>query len=166
MKIYFNSGTPLYIQIAQQFKEQIVSGLLKAHEPLPSVYTLSMNLKINVGVSVKAYQELMTAGLIYADDTASYRVTPSNEWKGCSMETNLFDSDINFDHLTKDDVVKILSHNRPEEILSKYTKTELTKMHVVYCGCQPRAALNKMGILNEIRDFEVYLRRNKALSEM
>ena len=64
MKIMQNSGEPIYLQISEQFKEDILSGKLKQGEYLPSRRSLARDLKISVITTMKAYEQLETEGLV------------------------------------------------------------------------------------------------------
>ncbi len=79
MKIYQNSNEPIYKQIASQLREQILSGQLKAGEPLPSIRVLAQNLKISVITTMKAYEELTTEGLVTATKGKGYFVNSQDE---------------------------------------------------------------------------------------
>ena len=58
MKILQNSGVPIYQQIAEQFKTDILVGKLKQGEYLPSIRGLAKDLRISVITTMKAYEEL------------------------------------------------------------------------------------------------------------
>ncbi len=79
MKIYQNSNEPIYKQIASQLREQILSGQLKAGEPLPSIRVLAQNLKISVITTMKAYEELSAEGLVTATKGKGYFVNSQDE---------------------------------------------------------------------------------------
>ena len=66
MKILQNSGVPIYQQIAEQLKEDIMSGKLKQGEYLPSMRGLAKDLKISVITTMKAYEQLAEEGLVTA----------------------------------------------------------------------------------------------------
>lgn len=66
IKIQSKSGVPIYTQIAQQLKEEIIAGNLKAGEPLPSIRGLASDLKISVITTKRAYEELEQEGLVYS----------------------------------------------------------------------------------------------------
>ena len=53
-----NSMVPIYEQVAEQIKKNIISGKLKADDVLPSVRTLSNDLKISALTVKKAYDYL------------------------------------------------------------------------------------------------------------
>ncbi len=59
------SGVPIYSQIHDQIRDQIISGVLQAEEPLPSIRNLARDLRISVITTKRAYDELEKEGLIY-----------------------------------------------------------------------------------------------------
>ena len=58
------ASRPLYEQIATQIKTAIMSGELKAGEPIPSVRTLAKSLHISILTVQKAYSTLQEDGFI------------------------------------------------------------------------------------------------------
>ena len=66
MKLLQNSGVPIYQQIAEQLKTDILAGKLKEGEYLPSIRGLARALKISVITTMKAYELLETEGLVTA----------------------------------------------------------------------------------------------------
>ena len=64
MKILQNTGEPIYLQIAGQFKEDILAGKIKQGEYLPSIRSLAKDLKISVITTMKAYEQLEAEGLV------------------------------------------------------------------------------------------------------
>ncbi len=79
MKIYQNSSEPIYKQIASQLREQILTGKLKAGDPLPSIRMLAQDLKISVITTMKAYDELAAEGLVTASKGKGYYVNAQDE---------------------------------------------------------------------------------------
>ena len=59
-----NSSIPLYEQIKEAIKKEIVTGSLRAGEKLPSVRSLARDLKISILTVKKAYDELVEEGFI------------------------------------------------------------------------------------------------------
>lgn len=59
-----SSQVPLYEQIENQIKNQIVNMLLKPGEPLPSIRTLAKELKVSIITTKRAYEELEKEGFI------------------------------------------------------------------------------------------------------
>ena len=68
MKIIISndSGLPIYEQIKNQIKAQIVVGELKADEDLPGMRTLASDLKVSVITTKRAYNDLEQEGYIYS----------------------------------------------------------------------------------------------------
>ena len=66
MKILQNSGEPLYQQIANQFRADILAGKFAQGEYLPSIRGLAKDLKISVITTMKAYEQLAEEGLVTA----------------------------------------------------------------------------------------------------
>ena len=66
MMLIQNSGYPIYRQIADQLKEDILTGKMKQGEYLPSIRSLAKDLKISVITTVKAYELLEAEGLVCA----------------------------------------------------------------------------------------------------
>lgn len=66
MRILQNSGVPIYQQIADQMKTDILTGKMKQGEYLPSIRSLAKELKISVITTMKAYELLEAEGLVTA----------------------------------------------------------------------------------------------------
>lgn len=66
MKIIINntSQQPIYDQIVEQVKSLIIGGELKEHQMLPSVRSLSKELKISALTVKKAYDRLEEEGFV------------------------------------------------------------------------------------------------------
>ncbi|MBQ6543251.1 MAG: GntR family transcriptional regulator [Clostridia bacterium] len=58
------SGVPIYEQIEEQIKAQIMSGALCAGDALPSMRMLAKELKISVITTKRAYEDLERDGYI------------------------------------------------------------------------------------------------------
>lgn len=59
------SGVPIYTQIYDQIRSQIMDGTLKPDEALPSIRNLAKELRISVITTKRAYEELEKEGYIY-----------------------------------------------------------------------------------------------------
>ena len=79
LKIYQNSNEPIYKQIATQLREQILTGKLRAGDPLPSIRGLAQDLKISVITTMKAYEELSQEGLVTSSKGKGYYVNAQDE---------------------------------------------------------------------------------------
>ena len=65
MQLKQNSGVPIYQQIADSFRTDILAGKYEQGEFLPSIRGLA-NLKISVITTMKAYEQLAEEGLVTA----------------------------------------------------------------------------------------------------
>ena len=59
-----SSGVPIYEQIEEQIKSQIMTGELAAGDALPSMRMLAKDLKISVITTKRAFEELERDGFI------------------------------------------------------------------------------------------------------
>ena len=59
-----SSGRPIYEQIVEQVKNQIIQGRLSPGDPLPSMRALAQDLEISVITTKRAYGELEAEGFI------------------------------------------------------------------------------------------------------
>lgn len=74
MKILQSSNVPIYRQIADNFKTDILAGKYKEGEYLPSIRGLAQDLKISVITTMKAYELLSDEGLVTAVQGKGYYV--------------------------------------------------------------------------------------------
>jgi GntR family transcriptional regulator len=64
IQLDFRSGAPIYTQIVEQVKQQVVSGELKPGDQLPTVRALALELRVNFNTVARAYRLLDEAGII------------------------------------------------------------------------------------------------------
>jgi GntR family transcriptional regulator len=64
LSVSLTSGEPIYSQIKEQIKNQIITGQLQDGELLPSIRNLAQTLKISVITTKRAYDELEQEGLV------------------------------------------------------------------------------------------------------
>jgi GntR family transcriptional regulator len=74
MIISQTSGVPIYQQIADSFRADILEGKIKEGEYLPSIRGLARDLKISVITTMKAYEMLDQEGLVTAVQGKGYVV--------------------------------------------------------------------------------------------
>lgn len=60
-----SSGVPIYEQIEEQIKSQIMSGDLIEGDSLPSMRVLAKELRISIITTKRAYEDLEREGFIY-----------------------------------------------------------------------------------------------------
>ena len=64
LQIDFRSGLPIYTQIVNQVQAQVVSGILKHNDQLPTVRALAEELRVNFNTVARAYRILDEARII------------------------------------------------------------------------------------------------------
>lgn len=79
MNLKFDSSAPIYLQLVEQIKSEIISGKIKSGERLPSVRDFSMQMKVNPNTMQKALTELENLKLIYTERTNGKFVTENKK---------------------------------------------------------------------------------------
>ena len=74
MKISQTNGIPIYKQIADAFRTDILAGKYKQGEYLPSIRELARDLRISVITTMKAYEQLEAEGLVTASQGKGFYV--------------------------------------------------------------------------------------------
>ena len=74
MQLKQNSGVPIYQQIADSFRTDILAGKYEQGEFLPSIRGLAKDLKISVITTMKAYEQLAEEGLVTAAQAKGFYV--------------------------------------------------------------------------------------------
>ena len=74
----FHDRTPVYQQVAEHLKRQILLGLVEDGEPMPSRRELAAQTGINPNTAQKAYRLMTEEGYIYTDGNngSVVRLTP------------------------------------------------------------------------------------------
>ena len=79
MDYIFDNERPIYIQLVEKLRMEIVSGRLKSGERLPSVRELALTARVNPNTMQKALVELEENGLVYTERTNGKFVTKNVE---------------------------------------------------------------------------------------
>lgn len=75
----FDNERPIYVQLVEKLKAEIVSEKLKQGERLPSVRELALIARVNPNTMQKALAELESEGLVYTERTNGKFVTTNKE---------------------------------------------------------------------------------------
>jgi GntR family transcriptional regulator len=108
------SGIPIYKQVYDQIRSEIVNGDLKPDDSLPSIRNLAKDLRISVITTKRAYEELEKEGFIY-----------TVAGKGC------FVAEMNMDWIRENTLREIEGHMMDIMFLSsriQCTKDEILEM--------------------------------------
>ena len=110
-----SSDLPIYEQIKEQVKTQILSGKLSENEMLPSLRQLAKDLKISVLTTTRAYNELEEEGFITSRQGKGFFVMPRGsdllrEQLIKDVETNLNNAILSAQRasMTDDELVQLL----------------------------------------------------------
>ena len=110
-----SSDLPIYEQIKEQVKTQILSGELSENEMLPSLRQLAKDLKISVLTTTRAYNELEEEGFITSRQCKGFFVMPRGsdllrEQLIKDVETNLNNAVLSAQRasMTDDELVQLL----------------------------------------------------------
>jgi DNA-binding transcriptional regulator YhcF (GntR family) len=64
IRLDLRSDIPIYIQIVEQVRQSVASGVLKPGDQLPTVRALASDLRVNFNTVARAYRLLDDAGII------------------------------------------------------------------------------------------------------
>ena len=79
MNCIFDNERPIYVQLVEKIRMEIISGQLKSGERIPSVRELALTVKVNPNTMQKALAELESEGLLYTERTNGKFVTNNQE---------------------------------------------------------------------------------------
>ena len=79
MDYIFDNDRPIYIQLVEKLRIEIISNKLKPGERIPSVRELALTTKVNPNTMQKALVELENEGLIYTERTNGKFVTDNKQ---------------------------------------------------------------------------------------
>ena len=79
MDYIFDNERPIYVQLVEKIRIEIISGKLKLGERLPSVRELALAARVNPNTMQKALVELEDEGLVYTERTNGKFVTENKE---------------------------------------------------------------------------------------
>lgn len=92
-QIDLKSRKAIYEQVADRFKEMIITGVIKPDEKVPSVRDLAKELAINPNTIQKAYKELENQGYFYSvAGLGSFAAVPAESYKNNARIEELKDT--------------------------------------------------------------------------
>jgi len=111
----FDNNVPIYIQLVEEIKKDIISGRISPGERLPSVRDLALKMKVNPNTMQKALQELESISLIYTERTNGKYVTEDKKLidkyrrEFAKNLSNKYFTDMESIGFTKEDVINYLN---------------------------------------------------------
>ena len=121
MKSEFENNMPIYLQIVEQIKMDIISGDKMPGERLPSVREWSLQNRVNPNTMQKALSELESLGLIYTERTNGKFVTEDKDLilryrnDFAAKLAKQFFSQMNCIGFDKEEAIKYLENKRGEK---------------------------------------------------
>ena len=70
-----DNDRPIYLQLMERIQRDIISGVYKPGDKLPSVRDLAVEAAVNPNTMQKALSELERSGLVYAQRTSGRFIT-------------------------------------------------------------------------------------------
>ena len=70
---------PIYLQLMERIQQDIVSGIYKPGDRLPSVRDLAVEAAVNPNTMQKALSELERSGLVYSQRTSGRFITEDTQ---------------------------------------------------------------------------------------
>lgn len=70
-----DNDRPIYLQLMEKIRQDIVSGIYKPGDRLPSVRELALDAAVNPNTMQKALAELERTGLVYSKRTSGRYIT-------------------------------------------------------------------------------------------
>lgn len=74
-----DNDRPIYLQLMERIQQDIISGIYKPGDKLPSVRELALDAAVNPNTMQKALSELERSGLVYAQRTSGRFITEDEQ---------------------------------------------------------------------------------------
>ena len=74
-----DNDRPIYLQLMERIQQDIVSGIYKPGDRLPSVRDLAVEAAVNPNTMQKALSELERSGLVYSQRTSGRVITEDTQ---------------------------------------------------------------------------------------
>jgi DNA-binding transcriptional regulator YhcF (GntR family) len=90
----FNDGSPIYRQIADQIKADVLRGILRSDEQIMSTNQYAAFYRINPATAAKAFQQLVDEGVLYKRRGIGMFVDPAARKRLRTQHRERFFSDV------------------------------------------------------------------------
>lgn len=115
--IDLKSNKPIYEQIINEIKEDVVKGYLKSGDELPSVRKMAMELSVTPNTVAKAYQELERNNIIetirgkgtYIAENLDIKKVDEEKLKSIEKELNIHLMELIYMGMSKDEILDLIS---------------------------------------------------------
>lgn len=86
----FRSDKPIYVQIEEYIRENILNKKLESDERVPSIREMAVDMEVNPNTVMRAYSELQDQAIIYNKRGIGYFIDPEAKSKVLQQEKNKF----------------------------------------------------------------------------
>ncbi|HMA61417.1 MAG TPA: GntR family transcriptional regulator [bacterium] len=86
----FRNDKPIYVQIEEYIRENILNEKLKSDERVPSIRELAVDMEVNPNTVMRAYSELQDQNIIYNKRGIGYFIDPKAKSKVLQQEKDKF----------------------------------------------------------------------------
>ncbi|NVJ52730.1 MAG: PLP-dependent aminotransferase family protein [Campylobacteraceae bacterium] len=150
------SGSPLYMQLYMQIKEDIVNNILKANTKLPSIRKMSSDYKISKTTVESAYSQLYAEGYIESHPQSGYFVSKDIVQNFTSLPIEKSNQQIEKQYKYDFYQAKHSEDVFPKKLWSKLHNKVISSIDF---GSYP----NKQGDLNLRKELSAYLSESRAV---
>lgn len=74
-----DNDRPIYLQLMERIQQDIIAGVYRPGDKLPSVRDLALDASVNPNTMQKALSELERSGLVYSQRTSGRFITEDNQ---------------------------------------------------------------------------------------
>ena len=116
-----DNDRPIYLQIMERIQQDIISGVYKPGDKLPSVRDLAVEAAVNPNTMQKALSELERSGLVYAQRTSGRFITEDltmvekTKQNLASMQIREFLEKMEHIGFTKEAIIQLIEQIETEE---------------------------------------------------
>jgi GntR family transcriptional regulator len=112
IRVDFESGVPIYMQLVERIKQLIASGQLQPGQQLPTIRQLAADLRINYNTVGRAYTLLDQEGVI-----------STQQGRGTYIATHLSEEEIH--HMRMDKLRSMIAEIVQEALVLGYSPEEI-----------------------------------------
>ncbi len=79
---------PIYVFLYKKLRDDILDGIIKPNEKLPSKRTFANNLNVGVNTVANAYDQLLSEGYVYSSEKRGYYATDMQRFHNIKINTS------------------------------------------------------------------------------
>lgn len=116
MKMEFSSAAPIYMQIMDEIKREIVSGERKPGSKVETVRDMAQSMGVNPNTVQRAFAQLERDGLMFTERTSGRYITADTKLIGTIKEESIMQNIAEFVGLmiksgfSKEDILRLVKN--------------------------------------------------------